>query len=79
LLIHVSKGTPRGASAPLSLSSPSPLQERDTKRRVQERRSLSYILFPLPLIKGKGDKGGWGLQIKIKGVRMISRLKDNLL
>ncbi len=23
--------------------------------------------FPLPLIKGKGDKGGWGCQINLKG------------
>jgi len=23
--------------------------------------------FPLPLIKGKGDKGGWGYHIKPKG------------
>jgi len=25
-----------------------------------------FISFPLPLIKGKGDKGGWGYQIKTK-------------
>jgi len=31
--------------------------------RVKERLRLSYITLPLPLDKGKGDKGGWGYQV----------------
>ena len=30
------------------------------------RQPLFPKLFPLPLIKGKRDKGGWGYQIKSK-------------
>jgi len=29
----------------------------------REAEPLLYKLVPLPLIKGKGDKGGWGYQV----------------
>jgi len=32
----------------------------DTPRRVKRGEASLINQFPLPLIKGKGDKGGWG-------------------
>ena len=49
------KGCLRGVKPLSKISSPSPFKERH-KTRVKERRSLSYISFPLPY-QG-GDKGG---------------------
>ncbi len=54
----VVRGKLEGALAPSeTIISPSPYQGEDAVRRVKERRSLSYNHLPLPLIKGKGDKG----------------------
>ena len=50
------------------------LLPKKDKRGVKERRSLSYIIIPLPLIKGKGIKG-IGLPNKnLKGVRLVNTL-----
>jgi len=37
-------------------------------------KSLSHNL-PLPLAKGKGDKGGWGYYIKPKEVMPVNSLR----
>jgi len=34
------------------------------KERLREAEPFFSNPFPLPLIKGKGDKGGWGYLIK---------------
>jgi len=40
------------------------MKEYMLKERQREAKPLLYKYFPLPLIKGKGDTGGWGHQIK---------------
>jgi len=40
--------------SPSSFSLPLSFEGEIYKRRVKERRSLSYIPYPLPLDKGKG-------------------------
>ncbi len=50
-----------------------PARLTQSKESQREAKPLLYIHFPLPLIKGKGDKGGWGYQIKQpKAVRSIN-------
>ena len=66
-LPHLTKGggkvLKRGADA--SLIPPALLT---TEQRMSKRGFTSLIYsFPLPLDKGKGDKGGWGYLIKPKG------------
>jgi len=46
---------------PLSPPPPSPLFGwRDTKGELKRGEASLIYPFPLPLDKGKGDKGGWG-------------------
>ena len=53
---------------PLPHPSPSPLEERDTKGKSKRGFASLIAPFPLPLVKGKGDKGGWGLNKTKRGV-----------
>jgi len=39
------------------------LRKKKTKGELKRGEAPLLIIFPLPLIKGKGDKGGWGHQI----------------
>jgi len=50
---HEGETRKRGASAPLR----HPRRGGKYQRRVKERRSLSSITNPLPLVKGKGKQG----------------------
>jgi len=63
--------------APFRNLSPSSFSKRDTgeELKISEASRYTYRVYkrdevplsqtlPLPLFKGKGDKGGWGYQIK---------------
>ena len=45
---------------PLSPPPPSPSKERDIKGESKRGEASLIYPFPLPLAKGKEDKGGWG-------------------
>jgi hypothetical protein len=58
------KGKPEGALVPSETIIPPPSKLKDNIRRVKRGEASLIYPFPLPLIKGKGDKGGWGFSTK---------------
>jgi hypothetical protein len=71
------KGKPEGALVPSETIIPPPSKLKDNIRRVKRGEASLIYPFPLPLIKGKGDKGGWGCQINLKGVRLPIKTELN--
>ena len=53
---------------------PSLKKEKMQKVSQREAKPLLHNSFPLPLNKGKGDKGGWGSVIKNENKRLLARV-----